>query len=815
MQVHKFGGSSVGTPERIARILTIIEDAAKESGGIAVVFSAYQGVTDQLITMGHQAARGDEKYRQALQKMEDRHLGAVQSLIGIKSQSSVLTHIKLRLNELEEILHGVFLVKELTPKMLDYIMSFGERMSAYTITMAVRDRGMAAEFVDTRDIFLSDDNYGRARIDFRTTNRRIRKIFNRNDTAYIVTGFVAATKNRETTTIGRGGSDYTVSVLGAALGVKEIVIWTDVDGVLTADPNKVKDAFPITHLTYEEAMELSHFGAKVIYPPTMQPALDKHIPIRVKNTFNPGFDGTVITRDRIPGKEMIRGISSIDEVSLLMIQGSGMIGIAGIAHRLFEAMAREKINVIMISQASSEHSICLAIPPDRASRAEAAVREEFRYELQQRAISNVNTEPDKAIIAVVGENMRHRRGIAGRVFQALGDNGVNISAIAQGSSELNISMVIDRRDEVQALNALHHSFFPGEREQLNIFLAGPGLIGGTLLKQIERYNAASGENKHIRLNVVGITGRQKMILDNKGIHPGEWQMRTETSGTKANLKAFIDGIRTSGLARPVFVDCSASDQVALVHPELLENGIAVVTANKKANTREMNFYHRLRNYAGTRYFYETNVGAGLPVIGAIRDLVATGDKITRIEGVLSGTLSYLFNSFDGTLPFSELVESARNKGFTEPDPRDDLKGIDVARKILILIREAGYRSELNKINVENLVPPEARRVKSIKEFLKVLRRNDQEFTRRLVQAKQKGKVLRYLARFADGNASVKLDETDSDSPFYHLRGSDNMVVIYSRYYNEQPLVIRGPGAGAEVTASGVLSDILRLGRMLA
>ena len=498
MQIYKFGGSSVGTPERIIGVLDIVTAASKDPGGVAIVFSAYQGVTNQLIVMGEQAARGNDKYRQMLKDLEDRHLSAVQALIGIKERSSVLTQIKLRLNELEEILHGVYLVKELTPKMLDYIMSFGERMSAYTIAMALRDRGIDAEFVDTRDIFLSDGNFGRARIDFRTTNRRIRKTFSESGKVYIVTGFIAATADRETTTIGRGGSDYTASVLGAALQVREIVIWTDVDGVLTADPNKVPDAFPIAQLTYEEAMELSHFGAKVIYPPTMQPALDKHIPIRVKNSFNPAFNGTVISHERSAGSEMIRGISSIDEVALLMIQGSGMIGIAGIAHRLFEAMAREKINVVMISQASSEHSICLAIPPANTGRAEKAVREEFRHELGERSVSNITIEPGKAIIAVVGENMRHRRGIAGRVFQALGEHGVNISAIAQGSSELNISMVIDRSDEVRALNSLHHSFFTGARRQLSIFLAGTGLIGGTLLKQIDAYNKSRGRNRDFR-----------------------------------------------------------------------------------------------------------------------------------------------------------------------------------------------------------------------------------------------------------------------------------------------------------------------------
>ncbi len=811
MQVYKFGGSSVGTPERIRNILDIIDQETRIAQGLAVVFSAYHGVTDQLVAMGNQAARGDDKYRQALQRVEDRHLEAVQSLIGIKARSTALTQIRLRLNELEEILHGVFLVKELTPKMLDYIMSFGERMSAYTIAMALRDRGIEAVFIDTRQIFLSDASFGMARIDFRTTNRRIKKTFADGDRVYIVTGFIAATKKGETTTIGRGGSDYTVSVLGAALGVKEIVIWTDVDGVLTADPRKVSGAFPISQLTYEEAMELSHFGAKVIYPPTMQPALDKNIPIRIKNSFNPGFEGTFITRERIAGKEMIRGISSIDEVALLMIQGSGMIGIAGIAHRLFEALAREKINIIMISQASSEHSICLAIPPDRTVRAEAAVREEFRYELQTRAISNVAIEPDMAIIAVVGENMRHRRGIAGRVFQALGENGVNISAIAQGSSELNISMVIAREDEVRALNALHHSFFAGGGKQLNLFLAGPGLIGGILIQQIQRYNQI---HDHLRLHIAGITGRRRMVIDKKGIDLQKWKKIYNDAGVSADLQAFTTAIRSSGLANPVFVDCSASGEVAEKYPDLLENGIAVVAANKKANTGTTDFYLRLKPYIGNRYLYETNVCAGLPVIAAIRDLVSTGDRIERIEGILSGTLSYLFNTFDGKQPFSELLADAQRRGYTEPDPREDLNGSDVARKILILIREAGHDLDLDQIDVEDLVPADAGKANSVETFFELLKAQDQRMAERALGAASEGKVLRYLARYTEGLAAVGLTAVGPDSPFYNLRGSDNMVVIHSDFYREQPLIIRGPGAGADVTASGVLADILRLGRHL-
>ncbi len=814
MQVYKFGGSSVGTPERIKNVLKIIELAAKQSGSLAVVFSAYQGVTDQLIALGHQAARGDEKYRLALQKMEDRHITAVQSLIEVMTRSTVLTQIKLRLNELEEILHGVFLVKELTPKTLDYIMSFGERMSTYTIAMALQDRGINVEFIDTRDVFLSDNTFGRARIDFRTTNRRIRKIFSDEGKVFIVTGFIAATAKHETTTIGRGGSDYTASVLGAALNVPEIVIWTDVDGVLTADPNKVAGAFPISQLTYEEAMELSHFGAKVIYPPTMQPALDKHILIRVKNTFNPEFAGTVISHRRVTGKELIRGISSIDEVALLMIQGSGMIGMAGIAHRLFEALAQEKINVIMISQASSEHSICLAIPPDLAPVAVKAVRDEFRYELQQRMISNVTVEPNMAIIAVVGENMRHRCGIAGKVFQSLGANGVNIAAIAQGSSELNISMVIDRQDEVQALNSLHNSFFCDGIKSLNIFLAGPGLIGGTLLKQIKQYNSIKPGDFRLKLNIIGISDSKKMVIDKIGIDADDWQEISNRSGVPANLHEFIGAIKKSGSGNTVFVDCTSSDQTAGIYSELLQTGIAVVTANKKANTRETAFYQSIRPYAGERFFYTTNVGAGLPVITTIHDLTAAGDQIISIEGALSGTLSYLFSTFDGSRAFSEIIQDAHRNGFTEPDPRDDLNGIDVARKILILIREAGFDCELEEIEVENLVPVDVDKQGSVGMFFKTMQRFDHEFTDRLRESQKRKKALRYLARYKNGKAVVGLAAVGAESPFYGLRGSENMVVIYTNHYNEQPLVIRGPGAGAEVTAAGVLTDILRFGRRL-
>ncbi|HEM49220.1 MAG TPA: bifunctional aspartate kinase/homoserine dehydrogenase I [Caldithrix sp.] len=627
----------------------------------------------------------------------------------------------------------------------------------------------------------------------------------------IVTGFIASSTDGETTTLGRGGSDFTASLFGSALNVKEIEIWTDVDGVLTADPKKVPKAFSITQMTYEEAMELSHFGAKVIYPPTMQPALDKKIAIRIKNTLNPLFPGTVIGPDKTENQHAIRGISSIDDLALLTIQGSGMIGVAGIAERIFSALAKKEISIILITQASSEHSICLAILPHFKEAAVDALREELKYEIRDEIINEIEVENNFSVLAVVGENMRHRKGLAGRVFKALGDDDINISAIAQGSSELNISIVVSRNDEAKALNAIHRAFFGIGRKPLNVYLVGTGLIGGTLLNQIQDQIDFLQNKKSLNIKIVGLADIDRMVFDKNGIHLDSWQKTLNASRLESNPEKFVETMIANKLQNSVFVDCTASTALTLAYPRILNNSISIVTPNKKANSDTMEFYNQLKDIVrenNTQFLYETNVGAGLPVIDLIHNLVLAGDEIHRIEGVLSGTLSYIFNTMSSERLFSEVVKDAKLKGYTEPDPREDLNGMDAARKILILAREIGESLELSDVRVENLVPEEARSAENEDKFFEILAEYDQQMREKVIDAEHRGLRLRYIATLENSNAMVGLKEVAEDHPFYQMKGSDNIIAIYSKYY-ETPMVIKGPGAGANVTAAGILADLLK------
>ena len=815
MKVLKFGGTSVATAERISNVVNILGSRVKTEKSLGVIFSAYAGVTNQLIRMATLAAQSKPEYLELFKKLEQRHLQTAQALISVQNQSSVLATIKISLNELEEVVQGVFLVKELTTKTLDYIMSFGERFSTYTISEALKDKGIDNNFIDSRNLIKTDAAFGKAKVNFKETQICINRLMGRRKGLFIITGFIGSTPDNETTTLGRGGSDYSASIIGAALNAEEIEIWTDVDGVLTADPGKVKNAFPIDYLTFEEAMELSHFGARVIYPPTMQPALNKNILLRVKNTFNPDFCGSVISKRKNPSAYLIKGISSIDEVALLQIQGSGMIGIAGIAERVFSALARDKINIILISQASSEHSICLAVMPEHQHLARTALEDEFKYEIREKAISKILVENGLTILAVVGENMRHTCGIAGKVFQSLGKHHINISAIAQGSSELNISMVISRKDEVRALNALHDTFFSSGEKSLNLFLVGTGLIGKTLLSQLKKQQSILAKEYQIRVNLLGIANIDHMLLNRQGIDLATWEEVLQQSGRKLNLDKFIVGMKSCNLAESIFVDCTMADQVVDQYLEILKSHISIVTPNKKANARKYSYYKKLREYEAkynSRFLYETNVGAALPVISTIRDLLSGGHRIVKIDGILSGTLSYIFNTFNGHEPFSAVIRQAKERGYTEPDPREDLSGQDVARKLLILVREAGYALEMTDIKIENLIPVPLRKLKTVDIFFRYLKDYDAFFEKKRAVAEKKGRALRYIARYEKSKAGIGLSAVDSRHPFYNLSGADNIIAIYTNHYTTHPLVIRGPGAGAEVTAAGVLADILKLAR---
>lgn len=811
MKILKFGGSSVATPARIKSVIEIVKPYLKED--VALVFSAFGGVTDQLIQLSKLAVEGNQEYKKLLSQVETRHLDAVRELVSVSSQSRILAQVKIQMNELEDVLQGVFLVRERTPRTLDYIMSFGERLSANIIAEACKDRGLPVEFLDARNVIRTDNQFGNAKVDFEVTNKLIYDHFQHHSDVQVITGFIATSESGETTTLGRSGSDYTAAIFSGALKVSALEIWTDVDGIMTADPRLVKKSFTVPQLSYEEAMELSHFGAKVIFPATMQPAMVHRIPIWVKNTFNPSIAGTQIHASSVNGK-LIKGISSMNNISLLNVQGSGLLGVVGISMRLFSTLAHEKVNVILISQASSEHSICIAIESENAQRAKSAIEKEFRHELREELIDEIKIEKDLSIVAVVGDGMKHHPGTSGRMFGAFGKNGVNVVAIAQGSSERNISAVIQQSDVSKALNALHDAFFLSDKKTLNLFLIGTGLIGNTLLDQVsDQLQKLSSQNK-LEVKLVGVANSKKMLFKEEGLSLNSCIGNMKENGEDMNLKDFVQRMTSFNLPNSIFVDCTNSAVVPEWYDEILSANISIVTPNKKANSETFERYQKLKTLAeqrGIRFLYETNVGAGLPVINTLNDLLLSGDKVIRIEAVLSGTLNYIFSSFTAGKKFSEVVEQAKAKGYTEPDPRDDLSGMDVARKILILARETGVPLELNDISVENLVPENCRAEMNAASFLNKLTEHNSYFETMREKAEQQNQKLRYQAIFENQKACVKLGMVSSDHPFYSLSGSDNIILLTTERYHERPMVIRGPGAGAAVTAAGVFADIIRIG----
>jgi len=811
MKILKFGGSSVASAERIKSIVEIVKPNRQNK--IALVFSAFGGVTDQLIQISQLALEGNLGYKEKLHQLEKRHLDAVRELTNISTQSGILAQVKVQINELADVLHGIFLVKERSVRTLDYVMSFGERLSAYIICEAFKSNEIVAEFLDARNVIRTDDHFGNAKVDFSTTNELITAHFKSHHDLQIITGFIATSQSGETTTLGRSGSDYTAAIFAGALQASALEIWTDVDGMMTADPRLVKKAFTVPQLSYEEAMELSHFGAKVIFPATMQPAMVHQIPIWIKNTFNPAAVGSLISSQSTNGK-LIKGISSMNNISLLNVQGSGMLGVVGISMRLFSTLAQQKVNVILISQASSEHSICIATDSGSASRAKLAIEKEFSREIEDELIDEVKIESDLAIVAVVGDGMKHYAGTSGRMFNALGKNGVSVSAIAQGSSERNISAVIRQKDVSKALNALHDAFFLSDKKTSHLFLVGTGLIGSTLVKQIAtQFQELSSENK-LDLKLVGVANSKRMLFDENGLSLHACIDQMKEVGASMCLNKFIDQMITLNLPNSIFVDCTSSEEVSGHYEEILSANVSIVTPNKKANSGPYEKYRKLKNMAksrGSYFLYETNVGAGLPVINTLNDLLLSGDKVVRIEAVLSGSLNFIFSSFSKEEKFSSVVDKARTKGYTEPDPRDDLSGADVARKILILARESGIPLEFSDICVENLVPENCRGEISIDSFFNKLMESDLHFEKLLSNADVKKEKLRYQAVLENGKAYVKLSAVNSDHPFYSLSGSDNMILLTTERYHERPMVIRGPGAGAEVTAAGVFADIIRIG----
>ncbi|MBI5456968.1 bifunctional aspartate kinase/homoserine dehydrogenase I [Candidatus Kaiserbacteria bacterium] len=814
MRVLKFGGTSVGSPEAIRQILKIVKKKERGTRIAAVVVSAFSGVTDELIRIGTLAAAHDNSYKRALLDLKNRHIRAVTELMSRGNQKASIKTVEELFGFLDSVIHGVSLIHELSPGALDYIMSYGERLSAHIVADVLNDKGVSAEYLNARKIIVTDDTFGSASVDFKATNRAVRARFKERKKLQVVTGFIGSTVDGKTTTLGRGGSDYTASIVGAALNAAVIEIWTDVSGVMTADPRKVKEAFPVKAMTYEEAAEISFFGAKVIHPPTMQPAQEKDIPLLIKNTFEPDAPGTIVHSNVLPSETFAKGITSIGDIAMLRVEGSGMAKIRDAASRLFSATARASINVILITQASSQYSITLAVAGKDADSAQRAINEEFKLERRANRIDDVVVEKGLAIIAVVGEGMKKRPGIAGKLFRTLGTNGINIVALAQGSSELNISLMIKAADTVKALNAIHASFFFPKQREIHVFLIGTGLIGGTLLRQIGEQYEFLAKERGVRVRVIGAADQGHMWMEESGMPLGSWKSTLSGSRAKTNVPSFIEKMKKMELPNKVFVDCTASGEIASLYGDLLNSGIWIVTPNKRANSGPYEYYAKLQQYAsfpGVQFFYETNVGAGLPVINTLNDLRDSGDRIVRVEAVLSGTLSYIFNTFTKGKRFSDVVREAKRLGLTEPDPRNDLSGEDVARKILILAREVGHTLELAGVKLQGLLPPKFTSANTPEKFFALLEKEDKAFEKMRATADRQGKRLRYIARLEKGKVSAALEAVPSSHPFYDLRGSDNIVAFTTERYKDTPLVVKGPGAGAEVTAGGVLADILRIG----
>lgn len=814
MKVLKFGGSSVATPERIQNIIKILQSYQEKGDCFTVVFSAFGGVTDSLIEMGKRAAKADESYLDLFESFHKRHIDAINYLLNGDLQVEVTKQVLENHKTLKDILHGIFLVREASDRTMDYVLSFGERNSAFIISQALCQNGIPASYLDARKIITTDKNFRSAKVDLSLTYEKIKDYFGSKKEVQIVTGFVSAAKGGLTTTLGRGGSDYTAALLAAGLDAEAIEIWTDVDGVLTTDPRKVEKAFTIPTMTYGEAMEMSHFGAKVIYPPTIQPAYSKNIPIYIKNTFNPSFEGTFISEKKDKTGPSVKGISSIGNIALLTLSGSGLFGVPGIAARLFGSLAHGGINVILITQGSSEHSISFAIQPGLAKKAKKRVEKEFENEMFSGLVNPVKVEEDLAVVAIIGENMRYQPGIAGRMFRALGKNGINAVAIAQGSSELNISVVINREDESKALNALHEAFFLSDTKVLHLFIVGVGLIGSTLIKQIREQAKFLKSNNSLEIKVVALANSKKMVFDENGIDLSEWKEKLQNSEEKMSFSKYIQAMKALNLSNTIFVDNTANKSIANYYKDILESSISISTPNKISTSSNFDQYLDLKTTAkkrGVLFAYETNVGAGLPVISTLNDLISSGDRIIKIEGVLSGSLSFIFNSFKEGVTFSSIVKKAKEKGYTEPDPREDLSGLDVRRKLIILARETGLAMEPKDVAIQNILPQACMDAETVEELFEELENADAHFESIRAEASKKGKILRMVAKLENEQASIKLESVDPTHPFYTLSGSDNMIVFTTERYKERPLVVRGPGAGAEVTAAGVFAEIIKIG----
>ncbi len=810
MIVSKFGGTSVGSSNNINKVIKIITRKRKN---VIVVVSAFSGITNLLEKASKLAFSGNNEYTSVLQKIENIHIEIIEGLFDKTNQTKPKVIVFKHISILNETLNGIMLLNDLSAKSLAKIVSIGEILSSNIIFEAMKAANLNIKLIESDLIIKTDSNYGNAQVDFNTTFSNIEEILSKNDNDILIApGFIGSDNKGNITTLGRGGSDYTAAIFANACQAEILEIWTDVSGMFTANPKLVKEAIPIDQISYQEAMELSHFGAKVIYPPTIQPVFNKKIPIVIKNTLSSEDKGTLISENSEESKSTVKGISHIDNIALLTLEGNGMVGVPGISKRLFEALLLKNINVKLITQASSEHSICIAIDIFEAEVAKKAIDNQFELEILQFKVNPIIIEKDLAIIALVGDNMKSHQGISGKMFSSLGNNNVNIRAIAQGSTEKNISAIINKRDVKKALNSLHAAFFENHTKQINLFVTGVGNVGGKLLEQINKQQDYLLKHLHIDLRVIGLSNSKKMLFDEKGLVLDNWESQLIDSSIQAGFNDFLDHVKLLNLRNSVFVDTTANSELPSYYESYLKKSIAVIACNKIACSSEYNNYQNLKSLArqyNAPFLFETNVGAGLPIIDTLQNLIASGDEITQIQAVLSGSLNFIFNCFNEETSFFDVVNQAGIEGYTEPDPRIDLSGVDVMRKILILLRESGLVMELNDIQNKSFLPETSLRADSVDDFMMSLKSETIHFKKLRKAAEEEDCKLKYVAEYKNGQAAVGLQHIPKDHPFYNLEGKDNIVLFYTNRYKDQPLIIKGAGAGADVTASGIFGDIIR------